>query len=92
LDEIVLPPSAYSVEGFLDESAPNGLYGLGRQNLKQCCAVEGASADAILMDMAEKLKNGTAVVIQNPTSGVTFSPHAAMFVPEAGRFVPIYEP
>jgi hypothetical protein len=92
LDDLILPPSDYNVDAFVDESASNSLYGLGRPYLKQCCNVDGKNAEAILSGMAERLKNGTAIVIQNYTSAATLDPHAAMFAPEVGRFVPIYEP
>jgi hypothetical protein len=92
LDNLILPPSSYNVDAFLDKGEINSLYGLGRPYLKQCCGVDGKEADIILSGMAERLKNGTAIVIQNFTSAATLDPHAAMFAPEVGRFVPIYEP
>jgi hypothetical protein len=90
--DLVLPPSSYNVDAFADEAASNSLYGLGRPYLKKCCSVEGRDADIIVADMAARLRNGTAVVIQNYTSAMTLNPHAAMFVPEVGQFIPIYEP
>jgi hypothetical protein len=90
--DLVVPRSGYNVDAFVDEAASNSLYGLGRPFLKECCAVEGSDAEIILSGMAERLKNGTAVVIQNYTSAMSLNPHAAMFAAEVGRFVPIYEP
>jgi hypothetical protein len=90
--DLILPPSSYNVDAFVDEAASNSLYGLGRPYLKECCKVEGRNADIILAGMAARLRNSTAVVIQNYTSAMTLNPHAAMFVPEVGRFIPIYEP
>jgi hypothetical protein len=92
LDRFVAPLSDFELEAMVDPSASNSLFDLGATYLMQCCGIKGEDAQSILSGMAERLRNGKAVVIQNFTSVETLDPYAATFAPEVGLFVPIYHP
>jgi hypothetical protein len=80
----------YNLEKILDRTQSNTLYAIGGAYLYSCCSIKGATADAILSAMEERLRRGQAVVISIPTSPMTSEP-PMMFAPEVNRFVPIYE-
>jgi len=86
-----LIPTDLDVTAILDRSSPNGLYGVGRAFLKQCCARAGLAADKILKDIEAGLRDGSAIVIAIPTSPVAAGP-PMVFAPDAGLFVPIFQP
>ena len=84
-----LIPSDLDVDAILDRSSPNGLYGVGRAFLKQCCARTVPAVDKVLKEIETGLRDSSAVVITIPVSPVEAGP-LMVFSPDAGLFVPIY--
>jgi len=90
LDNLVLNGNKwYNLEGTLDKTQSNTLYPIGRNYLEKCCAISGTKADAILQNIENKLRNGTAIILNMVTSPVT-ARNPEVFAPEIGRFIPIY--
>jgi len=79
-----LIPTDLDLDAILDRSSPNGLYGIGRPFLKQCCARSVPSADKVLKDIETGLRDSSAVVITIPASPVEAGP-LMVFSPDARR-------
>jgi hypothetical protein len=91
LDHLVLTGNKrYSLEGILDKNQSYTLYGLGRKQLKECCNITGAQADAILGRIEAKFRTGKVVALVVPKSPVHVNP-PLVFVPEVGRFIIFYQ-
>ncbi len=91
LDNLVLTGNKwYDIDGILNKAQPNTLYPVGRKQLRECCNVKGQQADAILRQIENKFRNGTAIAINVLRSPVQANP-PLIFVPEVGRFIRLSE-
>lgn len=88
LKYIVLPKSAYSVEGMINKSRDGTLYKLGTEFLS-ARGITGSKAITILNNIANKLKSGNAIVIVIPETPQQFS-SPMVYSPEINEFIQIY--
>ena len=83
-----LIPADLDLETILDKSSPQGLYGVGRAFLRQCCARAGV--EKAVTNIAVGLRNGSAAVVTVPDSPVAAGP-LMVYSEDAGVFVPVYK-
>ena len=90
LESLIVPKTMYNLEGILEKNQPIRMYAVGRKYLANCCGIRGEKAVAILTTVENRLRAGRAVVVSIPVSPVK-GDSPMVFVPEVGRFMPIYE-
>jgi hypothetical protein len=89
LERIIVRMSADNV-GVFDKTAPNSIYVVAKQALKNEYKKNPALVDKAIQNAADRLLSGKAVAIVIPDEPEIATP-PMVWMPEFKRFVPIYE-